>query len=145
MRHWGIQEFYAPGRMIQIAEALKKLELKPDFSLVDMACGHGLIADGLKWVFPEAKISQFDLGSYEEWQHLEVHPYNLDVDEMMKRDERYDVVLFLNSYRNWEQQEQFNDWVKHHAQFFITSGSSLENGELIGMDTVGQQLKLYKL
>jgi len=147
MRHWGIQDQYAQGRMIEIAIALKKLELKSDFRLVDIACGHGLIADGLKWVFPDAKIEQFDYtDEYPEWSHLSVKPYNLDVETLMKRDdkdEHFDVVLFLNSYRNWTMQNEFNEWLKNHARYFITSGR--EDGEVIGMDTVNKPLKLITL
>lgn len=140
-RVWGIEPRYDSGRMIPIYEAIKNLKFD---SLIDIACGNGIIADGLKWVFPNVNITQFDFWKYKEWKNLSVTPYQMDVVDFIKEDKHYDVVLFLNSYRNWDEQEQFNRWVKTHARYFITSGGNFTGKKIIGKDCKGYDLELYE-
>jgi hypothetical protein len=143
-RVWGIGKTYDSGRMIQIYEAIKDLEFN---SLVDIACGQGIIADGLKWVFPNKEITQFDFWEYPEWVNLSVVPYREDVMDFIKKEKQYDVVLFLNSYRNWDEKEEFNKWLYGHARYFITSGENNIKREkkVIGVDAKGYKLELYKV
>lgn len=140
-RIWGLENRYDAGRMIPIHEAIKNLPIK---NIVDVACGVGIVADGLKWVM-NAEIEQFDIINYPEWEFLSVKPQIKDVDDFMREDKHYDLVLFLNSYRNWDKKEEFNHWLKGHAKYFITSGAELPNGTEIGMDVKGHALKLYEI
>lgn len=145
MRYWGLEPTYDAGRMIDIYLALQGKEWG---SLVDVACGTGIIADGLKWVRPLATIDQFDIEEYPEWRHLNVRPEKLDVNEFIKRDRKYDVVLFLNSYRNTEtgfDKAAFDEWLLGHAKYFITSGGFDAPSEYIGQDVKNYQLKLYTI
>lgn len=144
MKYWNIEKTYDPGRMIPIAKALEGIEWH---SLVDVACGEGLIADGLSWVFKDKDISQFDIETYPEWSHLSVRTEQRDVADFIKDEKKYDVVLFLNSYRNdtegfGEIKETFDAWLKRNATYFITSA---REGDVIGDDVKGFKLIIKKL
>ena len=140
-RIWGLQPKYDSGRMIHIYEAIKDKEVK---SIIDIACGYGIVADGLRWAMPEAEIEQFDLFENQEWAHLDIKPYVMDVVDFVKTDKKYDVVLFLNSFRNWQYQAEFKEWLKGHAKYFISSEIG-EEVEIIGEDGSGHKLELWKL
>lgn len=141
---WGIEPEYNTGRAIAIYEAIKKLNLPADFKLIDIACGYGLIADCLKDIFPGARIEQIDIKKYPEWKKLKVNTYQDTVQNLIKREEKFDVVMFLNSYRNWDgiDKDNFDEWLKGHCRYFIYSG---DGGEVIGMDSKDHQLKLLKI
>jgi hypothetical protein len=144
MKYWNTEPNYDPGRMIQIARALEGIEWK---SLVDIACGEGIIAEGLSWIFKEKEISQFDIKSYPEWKHLRVRTEEKDLVDFIKEDRHYDVVLFLNSYRNGnegfgEVKDEFDAWLKRNAVYFITSGT---DGDVIGEEVKGHNLIIRKV
>lgn len=90
---------------------------------------------------------QFDINAYPEWKHLSVESEVKDVMDFVKEDKKYDLVLFLNSYRNWddESRRKFDKWLNNNAKYFITSGNSREGGEIIGNDGRGFPLKLYEI
>lgn len=144
MKYWGIEPRYDSGRMIEIARALEGIEWH---SLVDIACGEGLIADGLSWVFKDKDISQFDIETYPEWSHLSIRTEQKDVADFIKEEKKYDVVLFLNSYRNEqdgfsEVKEAFDAWLQRNATYFITSA---REGAVIGNDVKGFKLIIKKI
>lgn len=139
---WNLQIPYDSGRMIQIYEAIKDL---PIDSIVEIACGYGIIADGLSWVFPDKKITQFDIFKNDSWKHLKIKPYIMDVMDFTKRIDHYDLVIFLNSFRNWENKKQFKEWLKTHAKYFISSEIEEPGTEIIGMDGRGHKLELWKI
>jgi hypothetical protein len=139
---WNLQKEYEAGRMIEIYEAIKDL---PIDSIVEVACGYGTISDGLKWVFPNKDISQFDVFENEAWSHLRVKPYIYDVLDFMKSDEKYDLVIFLNSFRNWNLQSEFKDWLKTHAKYFISSEIGEPGVQVIGTDGRNHALQLWKI
>ena len=56
-RIWGLEPYYDPGRAIQIHEAIKSLKIK---TVIDMACGVGIVAESLAWVIP-GHFTQFDI------------------------------------------------------------------------------------
>lgn len=141
MKYWGIEPTYDSGRMIEIYEAVKDLPVE---SVLDCCCGEGLILDGLSWVMPASYV-QFDIESYPEWQKLHAKPFIADVADFIQTDQKFDLVLFLNSYRNIEtgfDKEAFNKWLKKNAKYFITSDGE---GEVIGTDVKGHKLTLQKL
>lgn len=140
-RIWGLEPTYDAGRVLQIYDAIKPLPIK---SVVDIACGTGIIGDCLSWVGYQVRL--FDIVSYPEWKHLRVFPGILNVYNFLEEVTRYDLVLFLNSYRNWDDKELFNDWLKNHASYFITSGDGPNNNyKVIGKDVKNHDLKLYTL
>lgn len=139
-RIWGLEETYDAGRMIQIYEAIRDL---PITSIIDVACGTGIIADGLAWT-RKWDVYQFDIEQYPEWKHLDVIPVKMDVMDFIKIDKSYDLVMFLNAYRNWDEKPRsmFDEWLKRNAKYFITSDGK---GEAIGKDVKGHTLTLEKL
>jgi hypothetical protein len=69
----------------------------------------------------------------------------------------YDVVMMLNSYRNWKKKskhvphrdkdrKEFDEWLVKHCKYFITSGADLsyEQGEIRGHD-YRNMLQLFRL
>lgn len=150
-RIWGLNIPADPGRAIQIYEAIKDLEIK---SIVDVACGVGLVAEGLHWVMPkECEIEHFDIEEYQEWSCLRLKPSVGNLFDFITVDKKYDLVMFLNSYRNWDEEprEKFNSWLKRNAKYFITSGEygPTEDYKVIGDDYhnshASHKLKLYTL
>lgn len=147
-RIWGLEPNYDSGRMIDIYLAIKDLPVE---SIVDVACGTGIILDGLWWKFQKHTMSQFDIEEYPEWQHLHVKPDKKDIEDFIKEDKSFDLVMFLNAYRNWdlEPKMKFNDWLKRNAKYFITSNlgddGPSEKVLIIGRDAKGYELKLYEL
>lgn len=147
-RFWGLEQRYDAGRMIDIYDAIKVLPIE---SILDVACGTGIILDGLWWKMQKHTMKQFDIEEYPEWQYLEVKPEKRDVMEFIKKDRAYDLVMFLNAYRNWddEPRERFNSWLKRNAKYFITSyegeNPASNNWKVIGRDVKGHNLKLYIL
>lgn len=139
MKNWGLEPYYDPGRMIHIYEALKGKEWE---SLLDVACGVGIVTEGLSWMYGDKSFKQFDIEEYPEWKHLKVKPEVRMVEDLLESDEKYDVILFLNSFRNWDKQEQFLEWLKGHCKYFISSGV---DGEVIGRDVKGHNLILKTL
>lgn len=147
-RIWGLEPYYDPGRAIDIYEAVKDLGIE---SILDVACGVGLILESLSWKIPCHKYHQFDVEQYPEWKSLVISPQKEDLFEYIKRDDSYDLVLMLNAYRNWDEEprEEFNRWLKRNAKYFITSYEGenpiCDNWSVIGKDVKGHDLKLYKI
>lgn len=146
-RIWGLEPYYDPGRAIQIYNAVKDLNIE---RVLDIACGVGLIAESLSWVMPST-FEQFDIEEYPEWKHLVIRPTVKNLDDFIKKDDAFDLVLMLNAYRNWDEEprNRFNKWLKRNARYFITSYEGenpvSNNWEVIGKDVKGHDLKLYTL
>jgi len=148
-RIWGLNIQVDPGRAIQIYEAIKDLKVK---SVLDIACGLGLVVESLHWVM-DCDMEHFDIEPYKEWDRLRVKPSVKNLFDFIKEDKPYDVVLFLNSYRNWDEEprKKFNDWLRRNAKYFITSGDygPKEEYTVIGEDYHNDydkyQLKMYTL
>ena len=162
---WGIErKSDTPERIVFIYEALMKLNLPPDFSILDMAGGRGVVLNAIAGIFPECKPTIVDIRYYEyDWRKFRrqvkqvVTPLQ---DFIESKCGVYDVVMMLNSYRNWkdvarrpgtilyrtEARKGFDKWLVEHAKYFITSGADLpyEQGEIRGHDYRGM-LQLFKL
>ena len=151
MRFWGIDTNDSPKRIMEIVSAIRKLNLPKDFSVVDIACGYGSVLIGISKDFPESRLLGIDINSYWEWDG---HPDKFrkqSVQEFIKIDQEYDVVMMLNSYRNWDGQEKvlFDYWLKKNVRYFITSTEKTKEldypNESIGQDSCGFELKLYTI
>ena len=158
---WGIERTSnRPERLVYIYEALKKIDLPKNFKLVDIACGYGVIVDGLGALFPDATISGVDIVKYKQWDMISdffgVKMIQMPLQDFIKLDNKYDVVMMLNSYRNWTVQKNmnkrsvakynFDKWLLSHAKYFITSKGNLTYKKIIiGSDFRGYEIELYTL
>jgi len=156
-RLWGIERRSdTPERLIFIYEALTKLNLPPDFSIIDIAGGRGVILNGIAGAFPECHPEILDIVEYKyDWRkfrpNIVIHVIPLQDFIKDKNNKIYDVVMMLNSYRNWKNIDHqiridFDRWLTEHAKYFITSGATLpyERGEIRGND-YKMQLQLFKM
>lgn len=158
---WGIERFSdKPERMIFIYEALVKLGLPDNFSIIDIAAGRGVVLNGVAGIFPNCDASILDVVAYPyDWAKIprRVKRYVMPLQKFIKKSDKvYDVVMMLNSYRNWNAdrsglaRKDFNHWLESNAKYFITSGVKLgvklpyETGEIRGWDYKGK-LQLFKL
>lgn len=159
-RIWGIEtNSDCPDRIVYVYEAIKKLELKEDFSIVDIAAGHGTIVNGLMRLFPKCTATIVDIVEYPQWVDISskrVRKLVIPLQEFIKdwAKEKYDIVMMLNSFRLWDNgkmrtraREEFLEWLPKHADYFITSGGKLEYQqlEINGLDYACIPLQLYKL
>ncbi len=118
MRIWGDQDVPNDTRPDRIVELLKTLDLAEDFSIVDLACGKGDVIKAIKIAFPEANALGVDIDTFPEW---DTSFKREDMMDFIKQPSRWDVVLMLNSYRNWEGSDEvaFDKWKKDHTKYFI--------------------------
>lgn len=157
---WGIErKSDTPERLVFIYEALMKLNLPPNFSIIDIAGGHGVIINGIAGLFSECRPTIIDIKRYEgDWERLRyrVRKVVMPLQDFIKRKGNYDVVMMLNSYRNWKADKknperiiarnEFDTWLVGHVKYFITSGANLpyEQGDIRGWD-YKEMLQLFKL
>ena len=153
---WGIErDSDKPDRLIYIYETLVKLNLPNNFSIVDIAAGRGVVLNGLALAFPECRPEINDIYHYKyDWTKItpRVKFHVEPLQEFIKSQGGYDVVMMLNSYRNWTGdldgsiQKSFDKWLVNNAKYFITSGSELpyEQGEIRGKD-FRRNLQIFKL
>lgn len=159
-RLWGIERTSdTPERIVFIYNALVKLNLPENFSIVDIAGGRGVIINGIAGLFPNCKPAIVDIVCYpHDWKKFRksVKIYIMPLQDFIKLDLSFDVVMMLNSYRNWKKNDKieerrtarnnFDAWLPTHAKYFITSGADLpyEQGEINGYD-YRRMLQLFKL
>lgn len=144
MRIWGDKSLPHDYRARVIIPKLKELDLPLKFSIVDLACGHGTDIEEIQGAFPYANALGIDIDEFPEWKDKSVRFKKEDMMDFIKMPSRWDVVMMLNSYRNWEGSDRvaFDDWVKDHTKYFIASGNR-DGGEIIGTDD-GYDLKLWQ-
>lgn len=138
-RLWGIEQ---PGdadvaldisRGSEIVEAIKTTGITAP-RILEVACGSGRVSQRIKDLMPKAEVLATDICSYPEWDDLTIETKQMSTQDILDSDKRYyDFVVFLNSYRAWSgpDKEAFDEWMKIHALYFISSGI---DGERIGMD-----------
>lgn len=158
-RIWGIESNSdCPDRIVYIYEAIKKLRLKENFTIVDLAAGHGTIVNGLIRLFPKCKATIVDIVEFPHWVDISrkrvtklVMPLQFFI---QKDNEHHDIVMMLNSFRLWDEgkmrtkaRNEFLEWLPKYADYFITSGGKLDYKqlEINGFDYAGVPLQLYKL
>jgi len=85
------------------AIAIRKEELGPTFTILDMACGNGILDAEFSAAFPEARIVGVDLEPYPEWKDRTSDRLTFEVGEMftfLQTDTRdWDITLMLNILR----------------------------------------------
>ena len=127
-----------------------KLSLPSDFSILDIAGGRGVVLNGIAGLFPQCKPTIIDIKKFDyDWRkhRKSIRQLEMPLQEFIKQDNSiYDVVMMLNSYRNWQKKkstpkrtaarEAFDQWLISHAKYFITSGAILPylQGEIRGHD-----------
>jgi hypothetical protein len=101
------------SRPAMIIGFLKKLSqsgaLQRDFSVLDIACGDGIVLWQIQKSFPEAACYGVDCnkGKFPAHSIVErdgVRLYQAYIQHLFKNDclQRFDVVLMLNTYRDWK-------------------------------------------
>lgn len=120
MRIWNDDELKNDTRGARICELLETLQLEKDFSLVDLACGRGDAVRDIGAHFPEANILGVDIQSFDEWAKGGRFKKE-DMMDFIRQPGRWDVVMLLNSYRNWEGSDKvlFEKWLGEHSRYFI--------------------------
>ncbi len=75
---------------------------------------------------------------------MNVHLTQMSVQNLVKNNEHYDVVMMLDSYRNWEGEvkEKFDRWLSKNVTYFITSG---ENAPRWHSEKIGEDVKYFPL
>jgi len=153
---WGIERRSdTPERIVFIYEALEKLDLPEDFSIIDIACGRAVVINGLAGLFPKCKPEILDIVEYEyDWAKIRsrIKKHVMPLQDFIKTENKiYDVVMMLNSFRSWRKIDIniYNDlivWLENHSKYFITSATELkyEQGEIRGWDYKGN-LQLFKM
>jgi hypothetical protein len=158
---WGIERRSdTPERIVFIYEALVKLNLPPNFSIIDIAGGRGVVLNGLVGLFPGCKPTIVDIIRYTgEWRKHKtiIKQVVMPLQKFIKENNNiYDVVMMLNSYRTWRANKDnpnriiaknnFDKWLIEHVKYFITSGADLpyEQGDIRGHD-YKEKLQLFKL
>jgi len=147
---WNIDDYKPDRRGAQIAEALEYLDLPDDFSLLDVACGYGNVLQDVAVNFTDCNPLGIDIEEYDQWGLWDVPFRKVSLQEFIEKDENWDVVIMLNSYRNWKgkSRDNFDAWLERNATYFISSGDNHPkewNYEEIGLDTHGIPLKLFTL
>lgn len=148
--------------IVYIYEAIKRLNLPEDFSMIDMACGNGLIIDTLARVFPKMKATIMDAREYPTWSKMKKsnRKVKLPIQLFIKKEKhnKYDIVMILDTYRMWKPSDPFkvelDGWILKHAKYFLTSGAKWTYPQLpiqgydLGYGGGNRQdypLELYKL
>ncbi len=139
--------------IVYIYEAINKLNLPFNFSMIDIACGNGQVMDALARLFPKSNSSILDIRTYPEWRGIkpEVNKIITPVQKFIELDNKFDIVIMLDTYREWgkhdKDREAFSRWLFKNAKYFITSGSNLclEKEEIRGTDLKGYPLEMYRL
>ena len=99
-----------PNRMVRLIARLRDVGVVPaDFSLVDIACGDGLILLELKRRFPESSCFGVDLNAGVFPAHREAEAAGVVMRRVLIQDlfaaaapRQFDLALMLNTYRGWE-------------------------------------------
>jgi hypothetical protein len=141
---WGIEPVNDDKRADCIIAALQNFEWE---SMVDIACGEGVVPRYVKKEFPDHEVAGVDINQYRTWGGERARFIQMPLQEFIRDDRMWDVVVMLNSYRNWEgpEKQAFNAWLDAKAKYFITSGKFRRGGTRIGMDLHDFPIKLYKL
>lgn len=158
---WGIERRSdTPERIVFIYEALQRLvdegKLPNDFSIIDIAGGRGVVLNGLAGLFT-CVPTILDFNSYPDWRYLKTSIKMLvkPLQEYIKEGHPHDVIMMLNSYRNWPKtnksggikaRQDFDRWVVKNAKYFVTSNCDLpyKKLEIRGHDFKGV-LQLFDL
>lgn len=82
--------------------------LPHDFSVIDIACGDGLILQAIKKSFPQSRCYGIDInkGNVDEHrmvQAMGVELYRIPIQGLFDRvpEEMFDISMMLNTYRGW--------------------------------------------
>lgn len=132
------------NRARDIISALEKLKLPESFRIVDIACGNGKIISEIKQAFPNCEAYGNDILDFD-WGK-DVTFICAPLQEFIKNNKGFDVIIMLNSYRNWEGKEKddFDVWLKQNTKYFITS-LPWTNVETIGKDTWDTDMQLITI
>ena len=95
---------------------------------------------------PKAQCIGIDIDENENWRHWTgVQFEKIDVMEKIKENKLYDIVIMLNSFRNWNSpdREKFVNWLDDNTKYFITSTNLPYRKSVIGKDFYNVDMELY--
>lgn len=142
MKHWGYIDYEDyPERYESILK-----EVQYDKTIVEFACGSGQIISKLK-LHTTAHCIGVDIENHPFWRESKAEMVVADVMDFIKKPDKYDTVIMLNSFRNWNHPDKtiFEDWVNTHAKKFITSTNLRYKKKIIGKDAHDLDMELYYL
>jgi hypothetical protein len=128
-------------RLPNLIEELRRAgSIAEDFSLVDVACGDGLILIELKRRFPESRCFGIDLNAGVFPPHSTAEQLGVPIKRILIQDlfatptpEQFDVVMMLNTYRGWENADlsqadrelprMADDWMIANARVIVLTAT----------------------
>lgn len=129
-----------PVRIIRQIRRLRRLGLIPQqFVVCDLMCGDALVLGEVKQAFPDARCVGLDCARGTFATHPAVERLGVELRQAYIQDvfatepaERFDVVLMLNTYRDWESAQLrpgerdlprlAGIWLHRHARYlFVTA------------------------
>lgn len=131
-----------------IIEELRSIYGDNPFTVLDLACGLANILSEISAIFPNSSCSGVDVVDYEERYPGRYAFLEQKVQDFIREtDKEFDVVIMLESYRNWDWEtgdklkryggkfrNEFDNWVRRHAKHFIFTGDSKWESRSIGKD-----------
>lgn len=128
----------------EIKSLLDGNRIQADFRIIDVASGNANMLAAIFAAFPDCRASAIDYVKFPEWQAHDFPCIQMSIQDFMHMDDgKYDVVMMMNSYRNWRgsEKEEFDRWVQEHARYFLTS----LNAKHIGEDTFDLPMMLFDI
>ena len=118
---WGDKSGVSTSRTEALLKALRELNLPVNFSIVDIACGQGTDLESVLDSFPYCNALGIDILEFPEWEGKSARFKKEPLQDFIKMPSKWNVVMMLNSYRNWEGSEKvaFDEWKKTHTEYFI--------------------------
>jgi hypothetical protein len=138
-----VQKTNDKDRFEAIQTFIEKANLSPNSYIIDVCCGTGGVIGMLKDYFSDFVCIGIDILEYPEWfKYPKVHFTRLSIQDLVKVKQAYDVIMLLNTYRNWSGHEglkkQFDKWIKNNAKYFIASNIDKRfNEEYVDIESLG--------
>lgn len=137
-----------PARIIRQLAALRKRGLIPaDFSVLDVACGDGIVLLQIKRAFPAAlcygvDCNKGEIGTHAWVEREGIRLFRVFIQHLFQsRPERpFDVALMLNTYRGWESAglrrheqdlpRQADKWFWRNSRYTIVTAKGVQIARL---------------
>lgn len=128
-----------PARIGRLLErAVRRRVVPPAFSVLDIACGDGLVLLDVKRRFADAACFGVDLNAgafpaHDAVRAAGIELYRVAIQRLFREPPpvAFDVVLMLNTYRSWDAADLGPDdgdlpatadaWIAAHATLFVTT------------------------
>ena len=130
-----------PARIIEEIQTLREHNLiGPGFSVLDVACGDGIVLWQIRKIFADACCFGVDcnkgrIDTHEMIQRDGIRLYSVFIQHLFRKhaERPFDVVLMLNTYRGWESADlreherdlpqQADAWFERNARYVILTAT----------------------